>query len=88
MAEPSLEDRLIELLEQNGARLLTSALVKGRGLLGTASADLSGALVRMECFCAPERAEKIAAAIQKKFFKSYDIFLTISDAQVLRPEKF
>jgi hypothetical protein len=88
VSEPALESRLLDLIERNGGKRLTVVSAQGRGLTGPGGPDVSGQLVRIECFCADDAAERVAQAIAAKFFAKYDVFVACAAVDVLRPEKF
>ena len=88
VCEPSLEKRIVSMLESCGAKLSTIFAVGGMGLLGRGAADVSGGLIRIECYCSAAAADSIATIVQQKFFSKYDVFLTVQEVSVLRPDKF
>ncbi len=88
VCEPALESKLVALVSKGGGKLMTVVTARGRGLLGDSGADLSGELIRLECFCPSPVAERIVQGIQSRFFAKYDVFVAVSEAQVLRPDKF
>ena len=88
VTEPALEARLMEAVARSGGKRMTVVAAHGRGLTGDGGADVSGQLVRIECVCTAEVADRIAKAIQNRFFAKYDVFVAMTDVQVLRPDKF
>lgn len=88
VSEPALEARLLDAVAKSGGKRMTVVSAHGKGLTGDGGADVSGELIRIDCFCTEEVAEAIARALQNRFFGKYDVFVAMADAKVLRPDKF
>ena len=89
VTEASLERRLIQDLENLGARGWTVSDARGKGAEGEREQgwDTVGN-IRIEVVCDPPIAERIAAHVSAEYFEDHAIVLYLSDVRVLRGEKF
>lgn len=89
VTEASLERRLIQDLENLGARGWTVSDARGKGAEGEREPgwDTVGN-IRIEVVCDPPIAERIAAHVSAEYFEDHAIVLYLSDVRVLRGEKF
>lgn len=87
--ESALESRLTADIERLGARGYTVIDVRGKGSRGVrnASWEASGN-IRLEVICKAEIAEVIVQHLWERYYDNYAMILTLTDVEVLRPEKF
>lgn len=88
VAEGLLKDKMIDLLEQQGATGFTIVRAEGKGSRGLRPTDWEGPNYRFEVIASPETAEKIAKAVQERYLTHYSVIVWLSDVDVLREEKF
>lgn len=89
ITESALETRLIADIEKLGAHgyTITDARGKGRRGVRNASWEASGN-IRMEVICDAKIADAIANHLRERYYDNYAMILTLTDVEVLRPEKF
>lgn len=89
ITESALESRLISDLEKLGAHGYTITDARGKGGRGVrnASWDASGN-IRMEVICNEKTADAVANHLRERYYDNYAMILTVTDVEVLRPEKF
>lgn len=89
ITESALESSLISDIEKLGARGYTITDARGKGGRGArnASWEASGN-IRMEIICNEEKADAIANHLRERYYDNYAMILTVTDVEVLRPEKF
>lgn len=88
VALDSLSDRIINDIKACGCKGYTINEVEGEGLHGKHFTDWEGRNVRIDTLVKEEVAEKIFTVIAEKYFEKYSIIAYMSDAQVLRKERF
>jgi len=89
ITEAMIEKDLIDELEQLGAPGYTITDARGRGHRGARDTGWEhGANIRIEVVCDERLAEAIADCLRERYYENYAMILFISDAEVLRPEKF
>lgn len=89
VTEAALESRLISDVGKLGAHGYTITDARGKGGRGVrnASWEASGN-IRMEIICDEKIAEAIATHMRQRYYDNFAMILTMSDVEVLRPEKF
>lgn len=89
ITESALESSLISDIEKLGARGYTITDARGKGGRGArnASWEASGN-IRMEIICDDKKADAIANHLRERYYDNYAMILTLTDVEVLRPEKF
>jgi nitrogen regulatory protein P-II 2 len=89
ICEAALEKALVGDARRLGAAGYTIADVRGSGRGGAREgaweADRS---IEMKVICAADVAERLAAHVLATYCENYAVTLYLSDANVLRPEKF
>lgn len=88
VAEAVLRDRLVAELKKLGvpACTLTSAVSwAGEGL---GAHEWEGPSVRLELIAAPEIVDSILVALTERYFPTWSVMAWVSDAQVVRAEKY
>lgn len=88
VGEAVLADRLIELFKTHGASGYTLGEVRGEGSRSRRVGEIPGDNVRLETLVAPAVAERILAALASTYFADYALVAWISDARVVRGEKY
>lgn len=88
VTEGLLKDKMIDLLEKQGATGFTIVRAEGKGSRGLRATDWEGPNYRFEVITSPEIAEKIVRAVQEKYLTHYSVIVWLSDVDVLREEKF
>ena len=89
ICEAALEKKLLADLENLGAPGWTLSDARGRGSRGVRSAgwDTEGN-IRLEVIGSRELAERIASHLQARYYANYAMVATLSEVEVLRPERF
>ncbi|MFT6182137.1 MAG: nitrogen regulatory protein PII [Akkermansiaceae bacterium] len=88
VTEGLLKDKIITLLEKQGATGFTIVRAEGKGSRGLRATDWEGPNYRFEVITSQEGADKILAAVQEKYLKHYAVIVWLSDVDVLRGDKF
>jgi len=88
VAEGLLKDKMISLLEKQGATGFTIVRAEGRGSRGSGATDWEGPNYRFEVITSKEIADQILTAVQGKYLTHYSVIVWLSDVDVLRAEKF
>lgn len=89
VTEATLENVLIKDLERLGVRGYTIVNARGKGSRGARDATWSeSSNIHVEIVCDIKTAETVAAHLQDKYYDNYAMILYMTDATVLRPEKF
>jgi nitrogen regulatory protein P-II 2 len=88
VALDSLSDRIITDIKSCGCKGYTITEVEGEGLHGKHFTNWEGRNVRIDTLVKAEVAEKIFSLIAEKYFDKYSIIAYVTDAQVLRKERF
>lgn len=89
ITEASLERRLLEDLEQLGARGYTVTEARGKGHRGKRALDWEhGANIRLEVVCDAKLAESIADHLRARYYDHYAMILFAHDVEVMRADKF
>lgn len=87
--ESALESSLISDIEQIGATGYTITNARGKGSSGIRAASWEpNSNIRIEIICDQTTVEKLSHHFQKKYYDNYAMVMSISDVEVLRPEKF
>lgn len=88
VAEPVVEHRLIDDVKQCGAKGYSLDQVRGEGITGNRSLDLTGPSIRLETVVPDAVAEAIMAMLAAKYLDRYAVVVWSSEVQVLRPSHF
>ncbi len=88
VAEPVLEERLIDALHRLGARGHTVAEVRGAGSRGMRASDPPGQGVRIEVVVSTAVADRILEHVAEHYFSNYAVIAFVSDVAVVRGEKY
>jgi len=89
ITEGALENTLSRELIALGAHGYTIMDVRGRGSRGARdSAWEADRNIRVEVICDEAVAQRIASAMQEKYYDNYAMTLFVADIGVLRPQKF
>lgn len=88
IAESVLEEQLINELKNLGAKGYTVVASHGEGSRGMRAGELPGQNIRIETLVGIEVAEKIMNHVSTNYFKHYAIVCYLTDAAVLRGEKY
>lgn len=88
VAEPVLEERLVEALHRLGARGHTVCEVHGAGSRGMRASDPPGRGVRIETVVSPQVAERILDHVATHYFPHYAVIAFVSAIEVVRGEKY
>jgi nitrogen regulatory protein P-II 2 len=88
VALDSLAERLTNDIKACGCKGYTISEVEGEGIHGKHFTDWEGRNVRIDTLVKADVAEKIFTLISEKYFDKYSIIAYVSDAQVLRKERF
>jgi len=88
VAEPVLEERLVEALHRLGARGHTVAEVRGAGSRGMRASDPPGQGVRIEVVVSAEAAARILDHVAEHYFPHYAVIAFVADVAVVRGDKY
>jgi len=89
ITEAALETHLTRDLDKLGAPGYTITNARGRGQRGVRQASWeTDSNIRVEVICDDETADRIARHLRERYYENYAMILTLSDVEVLRPEKF
>ena len=88
VAEAVLQDQIIDGLHALGAKGFTLMSSEGQGSQGRRTGEIPGANIRIETLVSPDLAEKIIGYISEHYFEHYAVICFLTDAQVLRGEKY
>jgi len=88
IAEPVLQDRMINLVKRNGAKGYSIGEVQGEGPRGICASDVAGANLRLETIVATDVAEKIIDELAEKFFPKFSLIAFVTDVDVVRGDKY
>jgi len=89
VTEAALESHLTRDLDRLGAPGYTISDARGRGERGVRSSGWEAeSNIRVEVICDDETARRIADHLRERYYQNYAMILSLSDVEVLRPEKF
>lgn len=88
VAEPVLEDRLIQEIKQLGATGYTLTSASGEGTRGVHASAWLGHNARIEVVATPELADRILEHLAHDYFRDYAVIAYMSDVDVVRGEKY
>lgn len=89
LAEAALEKPLIAEIRALGATGYTVTDCRGSGPRGDREATWEAdRAVRIEVLCDEQLAGRIAERVRERYFANYAVSLFLTDALVLRPEKY
>ncbi len=86
VAEPVLEDRLIQEVKRIGAKGYTLLEARGEGTRGVLA--WMGRNVRIEVITTAEVADAILEHLAHDYFRDYAVIAYVMDVQVVRGEKY
>jgi hypothetical protein len=89
VTEAALENVLTHEIGKLGAHGYTITDARGKGRRGARNAgwEHSGN-IRVEIICDAATAKRISEHLWEHYYEDYAMILTVSDVEVLRPEKF
>lgn len=89
VTEAALEATLTRDLDRLGVRGYTITDARGKGHRGVRDAGWDASSnIRVEVVCDDRTADAVAAHLQEHYYADYAMILFVTNAQVLRPEKF
>jgi len=88
VAEALLKDRLIQEIRQAGAKGFTLTEVSGEGSRQRRISEILGDNIKFEVITKRETADKILTVLQQDFFPRYAVIAFMSEAQVVREDKY
>lgn len=88
IAEAVLEEQLIKELKNLGAKGYTVVASRGEGSRGMRAAEIPGQNIRIETLVSTDVSQKIMEHVSTRYFKHYAIVCYITDASVLRGDKY
>lgn len=88
IAERLLEEDLVALLRELGARGYTTAEVRGEGSRGVRASEWEGASVRIETLVPGDVAERIMETVAARYFQHYAVIAYDQEVRVVRSDKF
>jgi nitrogen regulatory protein P-II 2 len=88
VAEPVLEERLIEAVHRLGARGHTVSDVRGAGSRGIRASDPPGQSVRIDVVVSEAVADRILDHVAQEYFPHYAVIAFATDVAVVRGDKY
>ena len=88
VAESVIEQKLIDDVKKSGAKGYSLGHVKGEGIAGNRSLELTGQSIRLETVVTERVAQQIMEMLSRDYFEKYAVVAWVTPAQVLRPEHF
>jgi nitrogen regulatory protein P-II 2 len=88
VTENLLKEKVIVLLKQHACTGFTISRVDGQGSRGVRASDWEGPNLKIESIVSVETGEAILEDLSERYFDNYSMVAWLSDAQVLRGEKF
>lgn len=87
IAEPVLEERLVEALHRLGARGHTVSAAHGAGSRGMRATDPPGESVKIELVVGQDAADRILTHVAERYFPHYAVIAFVTNVEVVRGEK-
>jgi len=88
VAESGLENRIIAMITDQGARGYTVSMAHGEGPKGQRASDIGGGNVRIETVVTEEAAQRIVALLEKDYFPHYAVTCWLSHVEVIREDRY
>ncbi len=88
VAEALLKDRLIEELEQAGAKGHTLIECEGVGSRHRRVGEILGANIKLEAIVSPVVADKLLTVLAEDYFPKFAVIAYLSSVSVIRGEKY
>jgi nitrogen regulatory protein P-II 2 len=88
VAEALLEDRIIRICREAGARGHTVTEARGEGSRGVRASEWEGKNVKIETIVDPVVAELILGRVAEEYFEHYAVIAYVTEVSVLRGEKY
>lgn len=88
VAEAVLEERLVSLIDECGARGWTISMAEGHGPSEHHVSGIEGGNVRIETLVSPEVASAIWAGLEDRFFEHYAVSAWAYDVRVARMARY
>lgn len=88
VTERILEDRLLRMLDEKGAKGYTLTQATGKGSRGVRASEWEGPDTRIETLVSAPVADAIVAHISQYFFEHYAVIVYVQDAAVVRGDKY
>lgn len=88
VAEPVLEERLVDALHRLGARGHTVVASHGAGSRGLRASDPPGEGVRIETVVGDDVAARILDHVAREYFAHYAVIAFVTRVEVVRGEKY
>lgn len=88
VAESVVEQKLVDDIKKVGAKGYSLGHVKGEGVTGNRSLELTGQSIRIETVVTDRVAEAIMELLARDYFDKYAVVAWVTPAQVMRPSHF
>lgn len=88
VAEPVVEHKLVDDIKRCGAKGYSIGPVRGEGVTGNRSLDLTGPSIRLETVVTDQVAERIMDMLAEHYFDTYATVAWVTPVNVARPAKF
>lgn len=88
ICEPVVEQKLIDDIKKCGAKGYSVSHVRGEGVTGNRSLDITGPSIRLETVVTDKVAEAILQMLSVNYFERYATVAWVTPTQVLRPGRF
>lgn len=88
VAEAVVEQKLIDDVKKAGAKGYSLGHVKGEGITGNRSLELTGQSIRLETVVTERVAQQIMEMLSQNYFEKYAVVAWVTSTQVLRPDHF
>lgn len=88
VTERILEDRLLRMIVDLGAKGYTLSQATGKGSRGVRASEWAGPDTRIEALVSADVASAIVANISENYFEHYAVIVFVQDAEVVRGDKY
>lgn len=88
VTERILEDRLLRILTELGAKGYTLTQASGKGSRGVRASEWEGPDTKIETLVSAVVADAIVEHVATRFFEHYAVIVYVVDAEVVRGEKY
>ncbi|MFN5921556.1 MAG: P-II family nitrogen regulator [Bacteroidota bacterium] len=88
VALDSLSERIVNDIKVCGSKGYTISAVEGEGMEGKHFTDWEGRNVRIDTLVKEDVAIRIMQVLAEKYFGKYSVIAFVTDAQVMRKDRF
>ncbi|MBT8037624.1 MAG: transcriptional regulator [Verrucomicrobiae bacterium] len=88
IAERLLKEKLLDLIQQEGATGHTLTACEGEGSRGVHASDWEGRNIQIDTIVSAETADRILNRVGDQYMENYAVIAYLSEVSVLRRGKF